>query len=79
MQLFFPFIDFLAAATSVVLLVMLVAAGELRPRGLAAVVAWFVGAAACQFLARSEAMAAAGLALQTLLAVVLTVRWRLAG
>jgi len=46
MQLFFPFIDFLAAATSVVLLVMLVAAGELRPRGLAAVVAWFVGAAA---------------------------------
>jgi hypothetical protein len=78
MLLFFPFIAWLALATSAVLLLMLAAAGDLRTRSLIALVAWFLIAAGCQFMARSPGVGAAGVALQTLLAVVLTVRWRLA-
>jgi hypothetical protein len=75
----FPFSVWLAAATSVVMLAMLVAAGDLRSRSLIAFVAWFLVAAGCQFAGRSAGLVAAGLALQTLLAVALIVRWRLSG
>jgi hypothetical protein len=74
---FFPFVGWLAAATSVTMLAMLAAAGELRARGAAFVVALFVTAAYCQFFSASAIVSAAGLGLQTLLAIALIVRWRL--
>jgi len=73
----FPFVTLLAAATSLAMLIMLAAAGELRlPTG-AAAAALFLGAAYCQFLSGSPGLAAAGLGVQTLLAIALIVRWRL--
>jgi hypothetical protein len=77
MLLFFPFLTWLAAATSLAVMMMLAAAGDLRPRGAAVVVALFLGAAYCQFLSGSSGLAAAGLGVQTLLAIALIVRWRL--
>ena len=70
-------VGWLAAATSLAMLVMLATAGELRPRGGAIFVTLFVIAASCQFLSASAIVGAAGLALQTLLAIALIVRWRL--
>jgi hypothetical protein len=73
----FPFATFLAAATSLTMLVMLFASGDLRPlAGIAAVATFLIGAY-CQFLSGSPLVAAAGLGLQTLLAIVLIVKWRL--
>jgi hypothetical protein len=73
----FPFATFLAAATSLTMLVMLFASGDLRPLpGIAAVTTFLVGVY-CQFLSGSPLVAAAGLGLQTLLAIVLIVKWRL--
>jgi hypothetical protein len=76
--LFFPFLVWLAAATSVTLMVMLAAAGELRVRSGLVAVTVFLVAAYCQFFTASAMSRAAGLALQTALAVALIVWWRLA-
>jgi len=73
----FPFATLLAAATSLVMLIMLAAAGDLRLRAGAAAAALFFGAAYCQFLSGSPGLAAAGLGAQTMLAIALIVRWRL--
>jgi len=73
----FPFLSLVAPAASLVLLVMLIAAGEIGPRGMAVAVSWMLAAGYCQFFPASPVMSATGLALQTLLAVGLTVRWRL--
>jgi hypothetical protein len=73
----FPFVALLAPATSVAMLLMLYAADELRLRFGVPATMWFAVAAWCQFFGGSPVVGAAGLALQTLLAVVLIVRWRL--
>jgi hypothetical protein len=56
---------------------MLVTAGELRPRATGLCLVLFAAAAYCQFFSASPLIAAAGLGVQTLLAVALIVRWRL--
>jgi hypothetical protein len=76
-MLLFLFAGWLAAATSTVMLVMLAAAGDLRARSGGAMIALFLIAAYCQFFSGSAIGSAAGLALQTLLAISLIVRWRL--
>lgn len=73
-----PFVAWVAIVTSVVLLAALFALGELSPRALAILIAWCGAAAYGQFFGSSAAVSAAGLALQTLLAVYLILRWRLA-
>jgi hypothetical protein len=72
----FPFVSWLAAATCVVMLVMLWATGESR-RGLAIATVWLLAAGYCQFFAASPIISAVGRALLTLLAIGLIVRWRL--
>lgn len=72
----FPFIVWLAAITSVVLLVVLWNLGDLRFRTAALLTAWFLVAAYCQFFAGSASVGAVGLALQTALAVTLLIRWK---
>lgn len=74
---FFGWVAWLATATSVVMIVMLAVAGELRVRPGAIAVVWFAIAAYAQFFSRSAIGTAAGLALQTLLAVWLLAWWRL--
>jgi hypothetical protein len=74
---FFPFVGWLAAATSVAMLVMLASAGELRARSGGAMIALFLIAAYYQFFSGSAIGSAAGLTLQTLLAISLIVWWRL--
>jgi hypothetical protein len=71
-----PFAQWLAPITTLVMLAMLAAAGELHPRGTAVLLAIFLVAAYCQFFSPSPVVAALGLGLQTLLAVALVVRWR---
>jgi uncharacterized membrane protein (UPF0136 family) len=56
---------------------MLASAGELRWRAGLVLGAVFAVAAYCQFLGGSAVIAAAGLALQTLLTIYLIVCWRL--
>jgi hypothetical protein len=73
----FPFLAWLAAATSVVVLLMLAAAGELRLGSGLLLAGAVLAAGCCQFWARSALLSAAGLAVQTLLAIALIVRWRL--
>jgi hypothetical protein len=75
----FPFAGYLAAVTSAVTLAMLAAAGEMRVRSGAVAVIVFLIAGYCQFFAGAPLISAMGLALQTLLAVALIVRWRLSG
>jgi hypothetical protein len=72
-----PFLTWLAPVTSAVLLLLLASQGDLGRRGTMAVGAWLLIAGWCQFFAASALIAAIGLALQTLLAVYLIVRWRL--
>lgn len=74
----FPFAVLLAPATSAVMLVLLHATGELGGRAGAFAVAWFLVAASCQFAGDSQAIVVLGLTLQTLLAIGLIVRWRMA-
>jgi hypothetical protein len=74
---FFPLIGWLAAATSLVTLIMLAAAGELRPRSGTVWIALFLIAAYLQFFSGLALVRAVGLGLQTLLAIVLIVRWQL--
>jgi hypothetical protein len=74
---FFPFVGWVAAATSVAMFVMRAAAGELRARTGAALIVLFLIAVYAQFFSGSAIAGAAGLAFQTLLAISLIVRWRL--
>jgi hypothetical protein len=71
-----PF-GWLAALTSAVLLIALWNIGDLSPRRLAVLLGWFLTAGYCQFLGASALVGAAGLLLQTMLAIYLIVRWRL--
>lgn len=72
-----PFLAWLAAVTSAVLIVALWSADELRTAHAVVLVAWFLLAAWCQFFAASALPAAVGLLLQTVLAVYLLVCWKL--
>ena len=74
---FFPVFAWLAPATSLTMLVMLTAAGELRWRARTLSIALFLLALSGQFLSSSALISAAALALQTLLAIGLIARWRL--
>lgn len=73
-----PFLPWLALATSVVLLTSLWWLGEVGTRTAIGLCGWLVSAAYCQFFASSAMVGALGLLLQTVLAVYLIVRWRLA-
>lgn len=73
-----PFLAWVAGITSAVLLIVLGKFGDVSRRALVLGIAWFLIAGYCQFFARSVAVGTIGLALQTLLAVVLLIRWRLA-
>ena len=77
MLAFFPFAGWLAIVTSAIMLAMLFAVGELQPRQGAVLAGCLLLAGYCQFFAESPLVAAGGLALQTALAIYLTVRWRL--
>ena len=72
------FLSWLATATSIVVMVMLAAAGDLTVRSGIVPGALILLAAYGQFFAGSPLIAAAGLGLQTLVAVYLLVRWRFA-
>lgn len=74
-----PFLAWLAAITSGVVLAVLWSGGELRPRSRLILLAWFLIAAYLQFLGGSPVQSAMGLLLQTMLAVGLIVRSRLSG
>ena len=71
------FLGWLAAATSIVVLVMLASAGDLTLRTGIIAGALAALAAYAQFFSGSPLVSAAGLGLQTLVAVYLLVRWRL--
>jgi hypothetical protein len=71
-----PFLTWLAALTSAFVLAALWFSGEMRGRTLAVLLAWFALAAYCQFFAGSVVLGAVGLALQTVLAAGLIVRWK---
>jgi hypothetical protein len=73
----FPFLAWLAPITSAVLLTLLWNLGDLGRGTLAVLLAWFLLAGWCQFLAGSAVVAAAGLLLQTILAIYLIFRWKL--
>ncbi|OFW08708.1 MAG: hypothetical protein A3H96_08575 [Acidobacteria bacterium RIFCSPLOWO2_02_FULL_67_36] len=77
MLLIFPFLVWVAAGTSAILVGALWYLGELSGRRLALSLGSFVVAGYCQFFAASAIVAAVGLLLQTMLAVLLIVRWRL--
>ena len=71
-----PFIAWLAALTSSTLLFVLWKFGDLKRRSLAALVGWFMLAGYCQFFGSSAVISAAGLVLQTVLAICLMIRWK---
>ncbi len=72
----FPSATWLAAITSVVLLTILWLLGDLKPRGAAALLVGFLVAGYCQFFSGSRIISAVGLLLQTVVAVVLILRWK---
>lgn len=74
-----PWVVWLATITSIGLLVVLFRLGELGPRALVLLGAWWLAAAYQQFFGRSALATAAGLVLQTVLAVYLIMRWRFSG
>ena len=72
-----PFLTWLATATSVVLLAVLWYLGDLRRYAGAALLTWFLIAGYCQFLGGSPVVrAVGGLMFQTILAIVLSLRWK---
>jgi hypothetical protein len=73
----FPCLTWLAAITSAVLLATLWNLGELRRASAAALLGWFLIAGYCQFFAGSPVLRAVGVLVQTLLAIVLSLRWKL--
>ena len=72
----FPFIAWIAPAASLVLLAVMWRFGEMRRVALLLAIVWFLVAAYLQFLGASPMAVAIGLALQTMLAVYLMVRFR---
>ena len=77
MNLLFPFVVYLAAVTSAVLLAALYWLGDLPTRTGAFLAVIFAAATYCQFFGPSAVIAALGLGVQTMLAIYLLVRWRL--
>jgi hypothetical protein len=73
----FPWLPWLAAIVSGVLLVALWVECELSGRGGTILIAWFLVAAYCQFFTLSAGVSVAGLALQTILAIYLIIRWKI--
>lgn len=73
----FPFLTWLPLITSAALLVLLWNLGELRRDSGAALLSWFLIAGYCQFSAGSPVVRAFGLSFQTILAIVLSLRWKL--
>jgi hypothetical protein len=76
-----PLISFLAPlaiVTSIATLVLLVAMGDVGRRGAVMFAAWLLAAGYAQFFGPSMAVSVVGLGFQTLLAIYLIVRWRLA-
>ena len=76
-MLLFPWLAWIAAGTSLVLLVALRIFGEMRPGSFAPLVGAFLVAAYGQFISSSDLMNKVGLVLQTILAVYLVVRFKL--
>ena len=74
-----PFLTWLAAITSAVLLVFLWDLGVLRRFSLVITIGVFLVAGYCQFFSGSPMVAALGVALQTMLAVYLMARWKFSG
>ena len=72
-----PALAWIAAITSASVLIVLGYANDLRRRTIVILAGWFLVAAYCQFFGGSPLVAATGLALQTLLAIGLIVRWRM--
>jgi hypothetical protein len=75
----FPFLAWLAAITSGVLIVVLWTAGDLGRREGSVLVGWFLAAGFCQFSGASAFPTTAGLVLQTTLAIYLILRWKVSG
>jgi hypothetical protein len=73
----FPCLTWLAAITSAVLLATLWSLGEMRRSIAAALLGWFLIAGYCQFFAGSPVVRAVGVLVQTLLAIVLSLRWKI--
>lgn len=71
-----PVLDWLAPIISAVLLATLWNLGEFRRISLVTFVVWFLTAAYFQFLGGSPLVRAVGILTQTVLAIVLTVRFR---
>ena len=78
-MLLFPFLGYLAILTSIVMLALLAAIGEVSLRSGVVLTVWLLTAGYAQFFGASMMVGAVGLVLQTLLALYLTVRWRLTG
>jgi hypothetical protein len=74
---FLPFISWLAAITSAVIIGILWTTGELRLRAGACLCIWFLVALYLQMFGASAMVAAIGLALQTILAAYLSIRLKL--
>jgi hypothetical protein len=72
----FPFLGWLAAITSGVLIVVLWTAGAIGRRAGAVLVVWFLVAGFYQFSGASVFSATAGLVLQTVLALYLILHWK---
>ena len=72
----FPFLTWLAAVASGILLMLLWSLGELRRYSGAALLSWFLIAGYCQFFGASPVVRAVGLFFQTALAIVLSLRWK---
>ena len=76
---FIPFIDWLAALTSITLLIVLWRAADIGQFETAALGVLFAAAAGVQVFSDSFLATRIALALQTVLAVHLIIRWRVSG
>ncbi len=72
-----PFLPLLAVGTAATLLAVMWWTGDIQAPAAIILCAWLAAGIYCQFFPSSAIVAAAGLALQTLLAIYLIVRWRL--
>jgi len=75
----FPFLAWVAVVTSTVLLALLWSLGDLGRGGAGVLLGWFLLAVYFQFLGASALLRAAGLVLQTVLAICLLIRWKASG
>jgi hypothetical protein len=73
----FPYIAWLAPITSFVLLTVLWQFGELGRPSVVILPGWFLLAGYLQFASASMGVSAAGLLLQTILALYLFMRWKI--